>query len=539
MNTKTFYKVLIIYSLIFNVDLIAQDKYGISNEFHSKNRNNLRDQMPENSVSILFSNPVRNRSNDVNYSYHPDPNYYYLTGWREPHSVLVLFKSPRKDSLGSYDEILFVRERNPYDEQWNGKRKGIEGAKKLGFDRVSSKKNFSKRNFNFESFDKVLLNPFHTGVNDIISDESDLFDLQNQLKNKINYPDNYNHEVFKWYGRIKSTSHQNAEKLKIQLRNVSKRNKYILNDKIIQKFISIDSEEFIKESNSKSSFIIPDFNFNFNLLNNYLTNQREIKSIEEIDLIRTAVRISTVGQSEVMKAVKPGMSEREIQGLHQYIYKRYGAAHEGYPSIVGAGENSCILHYITNDKTNIKNQLVLMDLGAEYQGYTADVTRTIPINGKFTDEQRQIYEIVYNAQEAGIEIAKIGNSFSQIYEATKQVALVGLVDLGILKDPKDLRIYYPHGVAHHIGLDVHDPGNYGTLSENMIITIEPGIYIPEGSECDPKWWSIGVRIEDDILITKIGNENLSKFAPREWKLIEKLMSLKSPLDNFDLPKVVD
>ena len=539
MTTKTFYKFLIIYSLVFHVDIIAQDKYGISNEFHLKNRNNLREQMPENSVSVLFSSPVRNRSNDVYYSYHPDPNYYYLSGWREPHSVLVIFKNKLKDSLGSYNEILFVRERNPYDEQWNGKRKGVEGAKKMGFDRVLNKERFSETSFNFKNFDKVLLNPFQTDVKDLITDQSDLFDLQNQLKNKIDYPNNYNPEVFKWYNQIKSVKNDNVEKLKKQLRFFSNRNKHLLNDKIIQKFISINTEEFMKELERNSSFFIPKFNFDFDLLNKYLTNQREIKSSEEIDLIKKAVKISSIGQSEVMKAVKSGMSEREIQGLHQYIYKRYGAAHEGYPSIVGAGENSCILHYITNDKTNIDNQLVLMDLGAEYGGYTADVTRTIPINGKFTEEQKLIYKIVYDAQEAGIKMAKKGNSFSQIYEATKTVALNGLTELGILKDQKDLRIYYPHGVAHHIGLDVHDPGNYGLISENMIITVEPGIYIPEGSDCDPKWWSIGVRIEDDILITKNGNENLSEFAPRKWNLIEKMMSLKSPLDNFNLPNILN
>ena len=537
MTTKTLYKFLIIYSLLLHVDLIAQDKYGISNEFHLKNRNNLRDQMPYNSVSVLFSNPVRNRSNDVYYSYHPDPNYYYLSGWREPHSVLVIFKNNIKDSIGSYNEILFVRERNPDDEQWNGKRKGVEGARKLGFDRVLSKKSFSKMNFNFDNFNKVLLNPFQTDVKDIIADESDLFDLQNQLKNKINYPNDFNPEVFKWYNLIYSVNNKDIERLKKQLRFFSNRNKHLLNDKIIQKFISINTEDFMKEVNSDSSFFIPEFNFDFDLLDKYLTNQREIKSTEEVDLIRKAVAISSIGQSEVMKAVKPGMSEREIQGLHQYIYKRYGAAHEGYPSIVGSGENACILHYITNDKTNIKNQLVLMDLGAEYGGYTADVTRTIPVNGKFTDEQRLIYKIVYDAQEAGIEMAKKGNSFSQIYEATKMVALDGLIELEIIKDEKELRTYYPHGVAHHIGLDVHDPGNYGLLSENMVITVEPGIYIPEGSNCDPKWWSIGIRIEDDILITNTGNENLSKFAPRKWDLIEKTMILKSPLDNFNLPNL--
>ena len=174
--------------------------------------------MPDNSVSVLFSNPVRNRSNDVYYSYHPDPNYYYLSGWREPHSVLVIFKNNIKDSIGSYNEILFVRERNPDDEQWNGKRKGVEGARKLGFDRVLSKKSFSKMNFNFDNFNKVLLNPFQTDVKDIIADESDLFDLQNQLKNKINYPNDFNPEVFKWYNLIYSVNNKDIERLKKQLR---------------------------------------------------------------------------------------------------------------------------------------------------------------------------------------------------------------------------------------------------------------------------------------------------------------------------------
>ena len=539
MNTKTLYKVLIIYSLIFNAQLAAQDRYGISNEFHRKNRDNLRDQMSDNTIAVLFSSPVRKRANDVYYSYHPDPNYYYLSGWREPHSVLVIFKNTITDTLGNYNEILFVREKNAYDEKWNGKRMGLEGAERLGFDKVLSKKMFSKMNFNFENFEMVLLNPFQSDVKNIINDESDLFDLQNQLKIKLNYPKKYNSEVFKWYEMIKSVNTKDIEKLKSQIRFFSGKNKNLLNDEILKTFISTETDEFLKEASFNSKLVIPDFNFNFVFLNKFITNQREIKSREEIDLITKAVKISTVGQNEVMKAVKSGMSEREIQGIHQYVYKRYGAAHEGYPSIVGAGENSCILHYITNDKTNITNQLVLMDLGAEYKGYTADVTRTIPISGKFSEEQKLIYKIVYDAQEAGIQMAQKGNSFSQIYEATKVIALEGLIRLGILKDEKDLKIYYPHGVSHHIGLDVHDPGNYGLLSENMIITVEPGIYIPNGSNCDPKWWSIGVRIEDDILITKNGNENLSRFAPRKWELIEEKMKMKSPLDNFILPNILN
>ena len=219
----------------------------------------------------------------------------------------------------------------------------------------------------------------------------------------------------------------------------------------------------------------------------------------------------------------------------QLVFKKYGAAHEGYPSIVGAGDNACVLHYITNDKTDLKNQLILMDLGAEYKGYTADVTRTIPVSGTFTPEQKALYQIVYDAQTAGINAAVAGASFTAISEVTYEVVKTGLLELGLIQESKEYRRYLPHGIAHHIGLDVHDPGLYENLAPNMVITVEPGIYVPEGSPCDPKWWNIGIRIEDDILITAEGPVNLSKDAPRSWQEIEKVMLEKSALDDFILP----
>jgi Xaa-Pro aminopeptidase len=266
-----------------------------------------------------------------------------------------------------------------------------------------------------------------------------------------------------------------------------------------------------------------------------MASLRENKTEEEILLIKKAVRISTQGQLEVMKAIHPEMTEREVQGIHQLVFKKYGAAHEGYPSIVGAGDNACVLHYITNDKTDLKNQLILMDLGAEYKGYTADVTRTIPVSGTFTPEQKALYQIVYDAQTAGINAAVAGASFTAISEATYEVVKTGLLELGLIQESKEYRRYLPHGIAHHIGLDVHDPGLYENLAPNMVITVEPGIYVPEGSPCDPKWWNIGIRIEDDILITAEGPVNLSKDAPRSWQEIEKVMLEKSALDDFILP----
>ena len=216
-----------------------------------------------------------------------------------------------------------------------------------------------------------------------------------------------------------------------------------------------------------------------------------------------------------MKAMHVGMSEFEIQGIHEYVYKKYGCEYEGYPSIVGAGNNGCVLHYIENSKTKVENDLVLMDLGAEYHGYTADVTRTIPANGKFSTEQKLIYDLVYQAQEAGIATVTIGNSFQAPDQVGRKIITDGLIKLGIISKPSDSRLYFPHGTSHHIGLDVHDPGKYENFEENMVLTVEPGIYIPKGSNCDKKWWGIAVRIEDDILVTNKGPINLSAQAARK------------------------
>jgi Xaa-Pro aminopeptidase len=239
-----------------------------------------------------------------------------------------------------------------------------------------------------------------------------------------------------------------------------------------------------------------------------------------------------------MKAMKPGMSEREVQGIHEFVFKKYQAEDLGYPSIVGAGHNGCILHYIDNYKPNISNkELILMDLGAEFRGYTADITRTIPVNGKFSPEQKQIYELVLKAQEEAMKICKPGTTFRDLTLATRRIVNQGLFELGIIKTVDERNLYYPHGCCHHIGLDVHDKGTYDKLQENMIITIEPGIYIPEGASCDKKWWGIAVRIEDDYLITKDGYDHLSILAPRTVKDIEAAMKLPSPLDNFVLPEL--
>lgn len=232
------------------------------------------------------------------------------------------------------------------------------------------------------------------------------------------------------------------------------------------------------------------------------------------------------------------MSEREIQGIHEFVFKKYEAEETGYPSIVGAGHNGCILHYIENYKPDITNrELILMDLGAEFHGYTADVTRTIPVSGKFSAEQKQIYELVLKAQEEAMKVCKPGITIPELKLVTQRVINKGLKELGIIKSEDEKHLYYPHGCCHHIGLDVHDPMPQGVLQENMIITIEPGIYIPDNANCDKRWWGIAVRIEDDYLITKDGYELLSAAAPRKIEEIESLMQEKSALDDFELPEL--
>ena len=534
---------LTIALLLFNFPTVYSQQTKLDSQFHKQRRDELRKKMPENSVAVFFTSPIRNRSNSVDFLYHQDRNFYYLTGWREPHGVLIIYKNQQEDENGFYKEKIYVRERDAYREMWDGKRKGVEGALKMGFDRVSARKDFKKTNHLFSKYSSVLLFNFENDIRNFKNDPNDLYDLTNFFKKEINFPDSFDPIKYRIYRRIKDFDYNQVKILKDEINFYVERDPSLLDDPNIAAFIESQNQEFYSEIKKKTSLEIKEFNFNVELLPGIMTDLRERKTSKEIQILRKAVSISVIGQIEVMKAMKPGMSESEIQGIHEFVFKKYGVPYEGYPSIVGAGGNGCILHYIENDDTVFNNQLVLMDVGAEHMGYTADVTRTIPANGKYSFEQRELYEIVYEAQSAGIKAAVVGAKFSDVYQACYDVIERGLLRLGIIEPLskseryREVRKYFPHGVAHHIGLDVHDPGNYKTIEPEMIITVEPGIYIPEGSNCDPKWWNIGIRIEDDILITENGPENLSELAPRKWNEIEEIMKLDSALDSFVLPEI--
>ena len=523
--------------LLLSFGILLSQKSELSTEFHKNNRKQLREKLPNNSVAIYFSAPVRNRANDVDFEYHQDPNFYYLTGWEEPHAVLLVYNTPQTDEEGTYSEKLYVRDRDARNEMWNGRQLGVSGALKMGFDRVVNKTEFSKQALDFDRFDTVLMFDFENDVRNRDNDTSDLYDLQKHFKKQINYPDDFDAVRYRLYQQIRTVNKEEVPSLKRRISYMITSDKTLEDDPVIQDFLKIDEKTVLTDLKTRSAYLLKDYNFDIDQLSYIMASLREKKSPEEIILLKKAIRISAQGQIEVMKAIHPEMTEREVQGIHQLVFKIYGAAHEGYPSIVGAGDNACVLHYVTNDKTDLKKQLILMDLGAEYKGYTADVTRTIPVSGIFSPEQRAIYQIVYDAQTAGINAAINGATFRAVSEATNEVVQKGLLALGLIEKKEEYRRYLPHGISHHIGLDVHDPGLYDKLSPSMVITVEPGIYIPEGSPCDPKWWNIGIRIEDDILITETAPINLSSNAPRSWKDIEAMMAKKSALDNFVLPEL--
>ena len=281
-------------------------------------------------------------------------------------------------------------------------------------------------------------------------------------------------------------------------------------------------KEFRKKSIISDS-VLEDMIIDDNESRKWMNQLREIKSEEEMILMRKAISITCDAQNELMKVLKPEMKEYQAEAVVEAVFKMNGAEYPGYPSIVGAAENSCILHYTTNRKTMKGNHLLLSDVGAEYHGYTADVTRTMPVDGKFSKEEKIIYDIVLEAQDKAIEACVPGNPFYITNTIATTVISQRLQELGLIKSPFEIRRYFMHGTSHYLGLDVHDAGTRGEFQPNTVITVEPGIYIKEGSPCDPKWWNIGVRIEDDILITDSLPENLSRCIPRTTKGIEALM----------------
>jgi Xaa-Pro aminopeptidase len=239
------------------------------------------------------------------------------------------------------------------------------------------------------------------------------------------------------------------------------------------------------------------------------------------------VNASVKGHIEAMKATKPDMWEYQVSALVKYVFEVNGCEFYGYPPIVGSGPNSTILHYNTNRRQMKAGEIICMDTAGEYRGYSADVTRSFPVSGRFSPEQKAIYEVVLAATDAGIAACKVGASRNSVTQVINRTLSDGLIRLGVIQNASQLGQYYMHGWGHGIGLDVHDPWPTGTFQPGMTFTVEPGIYIKEGSPCDRKWWNIGIRIEDDILITPNGPENLSAHCPRTVEEVERTMAQAS------------
>lgn len=438
----------------------------LTKEFHANRRNALRTLMPENSCVVFFSAPEQQRANDTKFSYHQDPDFYYLSGLKEPNSILIIFKAP----ITLYDtikcnELLFVQDRDPHQEAWTGHFLGKEGAKKeLGFQVVLTNKEFADFKIDFSLFDHILIKKKPSILEQENSKPQDLFNLIAQFQLKTNY------------------TKQTVDNTKLKP---------------------------------------------------YMATLRAIKQPEELVLMRKAINITCAAHLEVIKALQPDMHEYNAAAIAEYMFKKEGSEHVGYGTIAGGGENTCILHYETNRKKLENGNLLLIDAGAEYHGYTADITRTMPVNGSFSKEEAIIYNIVLEAQEAGIKATKVGAAFRANHQAAIEVIQKGLLAFGIIKKPEEYNTYFFHGTSHYLGLDVHDAGNYGKLEEGNVVTVEPGIYIPAGANCDPKWWNIGVRIEDDILVTATGPENLSGKLPKTIAEIENLMKQESYFNKIE------
>jgi Xaa-Pro aminopeptidase len=446
------------------VSIDTLTKYGIYDKdrlppsFHAGRRKLLLDSMQPNSISLWLAAEEKNRSNDNNYEYHQDPNFYYLTGCIEPGSALVLSKDGIRLSDGrTVHEILFVRNRNPMQETWTGRRLGPQGA-------ISVLK--PEAAMSIDSLSSIM---------------------------KAELPKT---RIFYYFPKFGSPQEP------------------VLNDTVL--LTDISDRDLIRQ-------VYPNLEINTELYKT-LAKLREVKTPEEIRLMRKAISISNEAHNAVIHDARPGWYEYQIQAEAEDIFTKNGAEYTAYPCIVGSGPNSTILHYETNRRQTQPGDFVEMDMGAEYHGYCADITRSFPISGKFTPEQRAIYELVFAAQDSGIKACVAGAPFRSGHFAALQVIKGGLLNLGIIQDSNEYKRYFMHGTSHYLGLDVHDAGDNGRLTPGNVMTVEPGIYIPAGSNCDPKWWNIGCRIEDDILITNDGPEILSRNSPRKIEDLEKLMS---------------
>ena len=427
----------------------------ININFFKNRRLNLAKDMEDNSVLLLNSSSTILRNNDTTFPFRQDSNFYYLTGFEEPDSIMLL--------MSSGESILFCREKNPDLEKWDGFMFGLEGA---------------KQEFHFDkTFDIKLADEL---IPTLIQGLSNLYSL-------IGKDTLFDNKLISWMSKANSTERHQE-------------------------------------------------NINLKDFSNTLGMKRLIKSNEEIELMRKSCEIAANAHINVMKNAKLGMTEFDLESMYLNEFKKGGSRFPSYNPIVAGGKNACVLHYIDNNKTINDGDMVLVDAGCEYGLYASDITRTFPINGKYSSEQREIYNIVLEAHNKACQAIKVGASCLEPQIESETVLSQGLKDIGLLHGSLDeilekklFREFYYHKIGHWLGLDVHDDCPYSIngedikFQENMVMTIEPGIYINDSADVDERWKGIGIRLENDILATKLGYENLTKTVPSEPDAIEALM----------------
>ncbi|HTF97076.1 MAG TPA: Xaa-Pro aminopeptidase [Cellvibrio sp.] len=428
----------------------------------ARRRKQLMEHMEPNSIAIVPAAPERPRSRDTEYHYRQDSDFLYLSGFEEPQAVLVLI--PGRDH-GEY--VLFVRERNREREIWDGYRAGPEGACK-----------------EFEADDAFP-------VDDIDEILPGLLEGKQRVYYSMGKDSEFDKHVMDWVNTIRAKVRSGAT----------------------------PPGEFLD-------------------LSHFLNDMRLFKSAAELRVMKEAGEISARAHVRAMKAAKAGVMEYQLEAEILHEFHRSGARFPAYNSIVGGGKNGCILHYIENSAPLKSGDLVLIDAGCELDYYAADITRTFPVNGKFSPEQKALYEICLQAQLEAINVAKPGNHWNDPHEATVRVITEGLVKIGLLEgDVNELikseayKEFYMHRAGHWLGMDVHDVGDYKVggewrvLEPGMVMTVEPGIYVaPDNERVAKKWRGIGIRIEDDVVITKDGNEVLTNGVPKTVADIEALMA---------------
>jgi Xaa-Pro aminopeptidase len=435
---------------------------GISKSEFSRRRKNLMALMEPNSIAIIPSAAEQMRSRDTEFPFRQDSDFYYLTGFAEPEAVLVLIPGRKHGQF-----VMFCRDRDPKMELWHGFRAGPEGV----CDNVGADDGFP-----VADIDEIL---------------PGLIEGRERVYHSMGRSTEFDQQLMSWVNRIRGKEATGA----------------------------VPPGEFTN-------------------LDHLLHDLRLIKSAAELRLMRRAGEITASAHVRAMQYCRPGMFEYQLEAeiLHEFAIS--GARHPAYSSIVGSGANGCVMHYVDNAAKMRNGDLVLIDAGCEFEYYAADVTRTFPVNGTFNTEQRALYELVLASQLAAIEAIKPGNHWNQPHDASVRVITQGLVKLGLLKGTVASLIksgayqeFYMHKAGHWLGLDVHDVGDYRVAAEwrllepGMVMTVEPGIYISANNvSVAKKWHGIGIRIEDDVIVTDQGHEVISDGVPKTVEEIEALMA---------------